>query len=161
MLNQVPKIKYSDRNHFFLIAGPCAIESREMAFEIAEKVSGICDRLEIPYIFKGSYRKANRSRLDSFTGIGDDKALNILKEIGEKRDQVNLRAEINQIITEQIGPIAKLNKIQFTQGLPKTRSGKIMRRILRKIACNEADQLGDISTLLNPEVVQDIMDNVI
>jgi 2-dehydro-3-deoxyphosphooctonate aldolase (KDO 8-P synthase) len=86
MLNQVPKIKYSDRNHFFLIAGPCAIESREMAFEIAEKVSGICDRLEIPYIFKGSYRKANRSRLDSFTGIGDDKALNILKEIGEKFD---------------------------------------------------------------------------
>ena len=85
----------------------------------------------------------------------------ILKEIGEKRDQVNLRSEINQIITEQIGPIAKLNKIQFTQGLPKTRSGKIMRRILRKIACNEADQLGDISTLLNPEVVQDIMDNVI
>ena len=55
-----------------------------MAFEIAEKVSGICDRLEIPYIFKGSYRKANRSRLDSFTGIGDEKALNILKEIGEK-----------------------------------------------------------------------------
>ena len=85
----------------------------------------------------------------------------ILKEIGEKRDQFNLRSEINQIITEQIGPIAKLNKIQFTQGLPKTRSGKIMRRILRKIACNEADQLGDISTLLNPEVVQDIMDNVI
>ncbi len=84
MINQVPKIKYSDRNHFFLIAGPCAIESREMAFEIAEKVSGICERLEIPYIFKGSYRKANRSRLDSFTGIGDEKALNILKEIGEK-----------------------------------------------------------------------------
>lgn len=84
MLNQVPKIKYLDRNHFFLIAGPCAIESREMAFDIAEKVSGICDRLEIPYIFKGSYRKANRSRLDSFTGIGDEKALKILKEVGEK-----------------------------------------------------------------------------
>lgn len=83
MLNQVPKVKYVDRNHFFLIAGPCAIESREMAFEIAEKVSGICDRLEIPYIFKGSYRKANRSRLDSFTGIGDEKALAILKEVGE------------------------------------------------------------------------------
>lgn len=84
MLNQVPKIKHLDRNHFFLIAGPCAIESREMAFEIAEKVSGICERLEIPYIFKGSYRKANRSRLDSFTGIGDEKALNILKEVGKK-----------------------------------------------------------------------------
>jgi len=84
MLNHVPKIKHLERNHFFLIAGPCAIESREMAFEIAEKLSKICNRLEIPYIFKGSYRKANRSRLDSFTGIGDEKALNILKEISEK-----------------------------------------------------------------------------
>ncbi|NRD21469.1 acetate--CoA ligase [Winogradskyella eckloniae] len=84
-----------------------------------------------------------------------------LKETGESRNHDNLRKEINQLITEQIGPIAKLNKIQFTNGLPKTRSGKIMRRILRKIACNETDQLGDTSTLLNPEVVQDIMDNVL
>ncbi|WP_281846594.1 acetate--CoA ligase [Olleya namhaensis] len=84
-----------------------------------------------------------------------------LKETGESRDHVNLRKEINQIITEQIGPIAKLDKIQFTNGLPKTRSGKIMRRILRKIASNETDNLGDTSTLLNPECVQDIMDNVL
>ncbi|WP_407557145.1 acetate--CoA ligase [Winogradskyella sp. 4-2091] len=84
-----------------------------------------------------------------------------LKETGESRNHDNLRKEINQLITEQIGPIAKLDKIQFTDGLPKTRSGKIMRRILRKIACNETDQLGDTSTLLNPEVVQDIMDNVL
>lgn len=83
MLNQVPKIQYLAENNFFLIAGPCAIESRQMAFEIAEKVSKICQRLKIPYIFKGSYRKANRSRLDSFTGIGDAKALKILKEVGE------------------------------------------------------------------------------
>jgi acetyl-CoA synthetase len=83
----------------------------------------------------------------------------ILKEVGESRNHDNLRKEINQIITEHIGPIAKLNKIQFTEGLPKTRSGKIMRRILRKIAHNESDQLGDISTLLNPEVVQSIIDN--
>jgi acetyl-CoA synthetase len=82
-----------------------------------------------------------------------------LKERAEGRIHDNLRAEINQIITEHIGPIAKLDKIQFTEGLPKTRSGKIMRRILRKIACNETDNLGDTSTLLNPEVVQDIMDN--
>ncbi len=68
---------------FILIAGPCAIEGREMAFEIARAVKAICDDLGIRYIFKGSYRKANRSRLDSFTGIGDDKALGILKEIGE------------------------------------------------------------------------------
>jgi len=85
----------------------------------------------------------------------------ILKETGEYRDHSNLRKEINQIITEHIGPIAKLDKIQFTVGLPKTRSGKIMRRILRKIACNETGNLGDTSTLLNPEVVQDIIDNKI
>ncbi len=85
----------------------------------------------------------------------------ILKETGKSRSHNNLRKEINQMITEHIGPIAKLNKIQFTSGLPKTRSGKIMRRILRKIACNDTSNLGDISTLLNPEIVQEIMDNAI
>ncbi|WP_417875665.1 acetate--CoA ligase [Winogradskyella sediminis] len=83
-----------------------------------------------------------------------------LKDVGESRHHGNLRNEINQLITDRIGPIAKLDKIQFTEGLPKTRSGKIMRRILRKIATNEFDQLGDTSTLLNPEVVQRIIDNV-
>ena len=83
----------------------------------------------------------------------------IMKEAGESRDQDNVRKEINQIITEHIGPIAKLDKIQFTSGLPKTRSGKIMRRILRKIASNDISNLGDTSTLLNPEVVEEIIDN--
>ena len=83
----------------------------------------------------------------------------ILKETGESRDRENLRKEINQQITEHIGPIAKLDKIQFVSGLPKTRSGKIMRRILRKIASNDTSNLGDTSTLLNPEVVKEIMDN--
>lgn len=83
----------------------------------------------------------------------------ILKDTGEGRVQDNLRKEINQIIAEHIGPIAKLDKIQFTIGLPKTRSGKIMRRILRKIACKDIASLGDTSTLLNPEVVQDIINN--
>ena len=69
---------------FFLIAGPCVIESEETAMEIAEKILNICNRLEIPFIFKGSYRKANRSRMDSFTGIGDKEALSILKKVGEK-----------------------------------------------------------------------------
>ncbi len=82
----------------------------------------------------------------------------ILKETGETRDRENLKKEINQIITEHIGPIAKLDKIQFTVGLPKTRSGKIMRRILRKIAAGETENLGDISTLLNPEVVASIIE---
>ena len=84
-----------------------------------------------------------------------------LKDTGESRNHDNLRIEINQLITDRIGPIAKLDKMQFTNGLPKTRSGKIMRRILRKIACNETDSLGDTSTLLNQEVVKDIIDNVL
>lgn len=84
-----------------------------------------------------------------------------LKDFGETRDQTNLRNEINQLISDRIGAIAKLDKIQFTEGLPKTRSGKIMRRILRKIAERNTSDLGDTSTLLNPEVVQDIIDKSI
>ena len=82
----------------------------------------------------------------------------ILKEVGETRNQDNLANEINQVISDQIGPIAKLDKIQFVSGLPKTRSGKIMRRILRKIAEGDFDSFGDISTLLNPEIVSEIKD---
>ena len=79
-----------------------------------------------------------------------------LKETATSEEK--LKSEINALITKEIGPIAKLDKIQFSEGLPKTRSGKIMRRILRKIACGETEDLGDISTLLNPEVVQEIID---
>ncbi|MDR2206576.1 MAG: acetate--CoA ligase [Flavobacteriaceae bacterium] len=82
----------------------------------------------------------------------------ILKETGEERNKENLRKEINQLITETIGPIAKLDKIQFVSGLPKTRSGKIMRRILRKIAEGDFSNFGDTSTLLNPEIVDEIKD---
>lgn len=74
-------LKSSATGNFFLLAGPCVIEGEDMAMEIAEKVKTITDRLNIPYIFKGSYRKANRSRIDSFTGIGDIKALEILKKV--------------------------------------------------------------------------------
>lgn len=83
----------------------------------------------------------------------------ILKEEAGNSDGDEIRKEINQLISDNIGPIAKLDKIQFVQGLPKTRSGKIMRRILRKIAENELNSLGDTSTLLNPEVVDNIMSN--
>lgn len=79
----IPKQKHEGKN-FLLLAGPCVIEGEEMAFDIAEKIAAICDKLEIPFVFKGSYRKANRSRIDSFTGIGDEKALGILKAVGEK-----------------------------------------------------------------------------
>lgn len=85
-LESIPKIKHTEANNFFLMAGPCAIEGEEMALLIAEKVVAITNRLNIPYIFKGSYKKANRSRIDSFTGIGDEKALEILKKVSEKFD---------------------------------------------------------------------------
>lgn len=78
------------------MAGPCAIEGEEMAFEIAEKIFNITNKLEIPFIFKGSFKKANRSRIDSFTGIGDEKALNILKKVGEKL-QIPTVTDIHEI----------------------------------------------------------------
>ena len=84
MLAKINKIKHQRSENFFLMAGPCAIEGETMAMEIAEKILGITNKLEIPFIFKGSYRKANRSRLDSFTGIGDMEALEILKKVGER-----------------------------------------------------------------------------
>ena len=83
-LKNVPDIKHLDSGNFFLIAGPCAVESEENVFEIACTIKAIAEKLEIPYIFKASYRKANRSRLDSFTGIGDEKALNIIKNVKDK-----------------------------------------------------------------------------
>jgi 2-dehydro-3-deoxyphosphooctonate aldolase (KDO 8-P synthase) len=73
-----------DENNFFLVAGPCVVESEELAMEVASKVSSICKKLGIPYIFKASYRKANRTSSDSFTGIGDEPALALIKEIGKK-----------------------------------------------------------------------------
>jgi 2-dehydro-3-deoxyphosphooctonate aldolase (KDO 8-P synthase) len=85
-MNFIPKLRHPDSNHFFLIAGPCVVESEGLCMEIAERVSTICDRLQIPYIFKASYRKANRSRLDSFTGIGDEKGLQILGKVGREFD---------------------------------------------------------------------------
>lgn len=81
-LDLIPNIKHTISGNFFLLAGPCAIEGEEMAFTIAQKIKEVTDKLEIPFIFKGSFKKANRSRLDSFTGIGDVKALEILKKVG-------------------------------------------------------------------------------
>ena len=83
MIQHLSNISHKDSKNFFLIAGPCAIESEDMAMRIAETVVKITDKYNIPYIFKGSFKKANRSRVDSFTGIGDEKALQILKKVGE------------------------------------------------------------------------------
>lgn len=86
MIQHLNNIKHKDSKNFFLIAGPCAIESESVAMHIAEKIVKLSDKYQIPYIFKGSFKKANRSRIDSFTGIGDEKALEILKKIGETFD---------------------------------------------------------------------------
>lgn len=83
-MNNIPNIKNTDSGNFFLIAGPCVVESEENVFEIACTVKAITEKLKIPYIFKASYRKANRSRLDSFTGIGDENALHILKSVKDR-----------------------------------------------------------------------------
>ena len=82
MIN-IPKLRYTESGNFFLMAGPCAIEGRDIAMEIAERIVKLSDKYKIPYIFKGSYKKANRTKLDSFTGIGDEKALKILKEVSD------------------------------------------------------------------------------
>jgi 2-dehydro-3-deoxyphosphooctonate aldolase (KDO 8-P synthase) len=85
-LNDVPKLKHTNSDNFFLLCGPCAIEGEDMAMRIAEKVVKITDALHIPYVFKGSFKKANRSRIDSFTGIGDEKALKILQKVSKTFD---------------------------------------------------------------------------
>lgn len=82
-LHQIPQLKHVEANNFFLLSGPCAIEGEDMALRIAEHIVKVTDTLRIPYVFKGSFKKANRSRIDSFTGIGDEKALKILKKVSE------------------------------------------------------------------------------
>ncbi len=83
MIPEIQKLKYTASDNFFLLAGPCVIEDETMAFSIAERIIEITEKLKIPFVFKASFKKANRSRMDSFTGIGDEKALKILKQISE------------------------------------------------------------------------------
>ena len=85
-LQSIPKLKHTDSGNFFLLAGPCAIEGEEMALRIAEHILKVTDKLKIPFVFKGSFKKANRSRIDSFTGIGDEKALKILQKVSDTFD---------------------------------------------------------------------------
>ncbi len=84
MINKIPNIKYTNENNFFLLAGPCVVESEENVFEIAEHLINLTNKLKIPFIFKASFKKANRSNINSFTGIGDIKALEILRKVKNK-----------------------------------------------------------------------------
>ncbi len=95
MLN-VPNLKHLDSGNFFLIAGPCAVESEELCMRVAETMVALTDKLKIPYIFKASYRKANRTRLDSFTGIGDEQALDILAKV-KQRFQIPVTTDIHAV----------------------------------------------------------------
>ncbi len=95
-LDLIPQLKHLTSNNFFLLSGPCAIEGEDMAMRIAEKIVSVTDRLKIPYVFKGSFKKANRNRIDSFTGIGDEKALKILRKVSESF-QVPTITDIHEI----------------------------------------------------------------
>ena len=86
LAQQLPQINHTSSPNFFLIAGPCVVEGEQLCMEVAGKVQALCDQFQIPYIFKASYRKANRSRIDSFTGIGDEKALEIIHNVGKAFD---------------------------------------------------------------------------
>lgn len=95
MIHELPFIKHTDSGNFFLLSGPCVVESEEMTFRIAEKIKTITDKLKIPYVFKASYRKANRTRNDSFTGIGDETAFKILEEV-RKRFELPVVTDIHE-----------------------------------------------------------------
>ena len=123
-LNDVPKLKHTNSNNFFLLCGPCAIEGEDMALRIAEKVVSITDALKIPYVFKGSFKKANRSRIDSFTGIGDEKALKNLRKVSEATmaaeyvDVLQIPAFLVRqtdlvVAAAQTGKVVNLKKGQF------------------------------------------------
>jgi len=102
MINSIPNIKNTKENNFFLLAGPCVVESEENVFEIAKHLIKVTNKLKIPFVFKASFKKANRSRIDSFTGIGDIKALEILKKV---RTELNIPI-VTDIHTEEDAEIA-------------------------------------------------------
>ena len=108
MLENLPYIKNLDKGTFFLIAGPCVVESEKLCFDVAEKVNSLCDKYNIPYIFKASYRKANRSKADSFTGIGDLAALDILRKV---RNHLNIPVLTDIHTTEEAAIAAEYSDI--------------------------------------------------
>ena len=115
MFNALPTINFKDSKNFFLIAGPCAIEGEQMAMDIAGKIVEITNELEIPYIFKGSFKKANRSRLDSFTGIGNEKALEIYSAALDQAEILDDKPSIGDCLSN-IGTVS-LNKSEYEKSL--------------------------------------------
>lgn len=112
ILEQIEYLKEGTNDNFFLIAGPCVVESEEITYLIASELKAITDRLSIPFIFKASYRKANRSKADSFTGLGDRKALSILKKIREEL-QVPTVTDIHNIDEAQLAASYNIDVLQI------------------------------------------------
>lgn len=152
-LSRIPKLKHLNSGHFFLIAGPCVVESEALCFEVAEQVNAICDRLEIPYIFKASYRKANRSRLDSFAGLGDEAGLEILQKVGT---QLNLPTITDIHADEEAALAAKyVDVLQIPAFL--------CRQTSLLVAAAETGKVVNIKKgqFLSPESMQFAMDKVV
>ena len=143
MLLQTEKLKHTDSGLFFLLAGPCVIEGENMALNIAETIVKITDRLHIPYVFKGSYRKANRSRIDSFTGIGDEKALKILRKVGETFNipvvtDIHSAEEDLLVAAAETGRVVNIKKGQFlSPGAMKFAVQKVIDAGNKKVAITE------------------------
>ena len=142
MLLNVDKIHHKDSKNFFLIAGPCAIENEETPFEIAEKILELSNKFKIPYIFKGSFKKANRSRVDSFTGIGDEIALNIIKKIGDKYN-IPTTTDIHEVQTDLLVAAAKTGKV-VTLKKGQFLSPEAMQFAVQKIKDSGNDNVGII-----------------
>jgi 2-dehydro-3-deoxyphosphooctonate aldolase (KDO 8-P synthase) len=111
MIEKLPFIKNTQSGNFFLLAGPCVVENEDLCFEVAKRVKDITTRLQIPYIFKASYRKANRSRIDSFTGIGDEAALEVLKKVKDKLEVpivTDIHTEAEAELAAQVADILQI-----------------------------------------------------
>ena len=146
-LQHIPKIKHLESDNFFLLAGPCAIEGEEMALRIAEKLVGITENLKIPFVFKGSFKKANRSRIDSFSGIGDEKALKILRKVSETFDvptvtdihtneDAAMAAAYVDVLQIPAFLVRQTDLVVAAANTGKTVKGNPSTKTLRKKACN-------------------------
>lgn len=149
----IPSIPYGDNNGFLLIAGPCVVESRDMAMQIAEYIRNLSEKYQLPFVFKASYKKANRSRIDSFTGIGDELALNILKEV---RNQFAL-----PVITDVHSPEEALMAAEFVDMLQVP--AFLCRQTDLLVACASTGKAVSVKKgqFLSPESMKFAVDKVV
>lgn len=132
MIRSIPKIKHADTGNFFLIAGPCVVEGKQITFRIANEVRDICNRHKIPFIFKASYKKANRSKLASFTGVGDEEGLHIIREAGISLDipvLTDIHTEMEAVIAANYVDVLQIPAFLCRQTDLLTAAGKTNKTI--------------------------------